>query len=111
MASHTLANAVVIAHMAFVLFVIFGGFWVRAQPRVALLHLPAIAWAVFVEFTGTICPLTPLELALRQQAGEIGYGGGFVEHICCRFSTRRGSRATRNSHWAPSRFASMPWRT
>jgi phage-related minor tail protein len=29
---------------------------------------------------GWICPLTPLEISLRQQAGQQGYGGGFIEH-------------------------------
>jgi hypothetical protein len=43
-------------------------------------HLPAAAWAAYTEFTGTICPLTPLENALRRGAGEAGYEGGFVEH-------------------------------
>ena len=37
-------------------------------------------WATWVEVTATICPLTPLENALRRRAGEAGYPGGFVEH-------------------------------
>ncbi len=37
-------------------------------------------WAAWVEVTATICPLTPLENALRRRAGEAGYPGGFVEH-------------------------------
>ena len=44
------------------------------------MHLPAAAWAAYTEFSGTICPLTPLENALRQRAGDAGYAGGFVEH-------------------------------
>jgi hypothetical protein len=43
-------------------------------------HLPAAAWAAYTEFSGTICPLTPLENALRRRAGLAGYDGGFVEH-------------------------------
>jgi hypothetical protein len=46
----------------------------------AWVHLPALAWAGFVEFSGTICPLTPLENRLRVRAGEAGYPGSFVEH-------------------------------
>jgi hypothetical protein len=75
-----LADAVVVGHFAFVLFVIAGGLLVSIAPKIAFLHLPALAWAVFVELSGTICPLTPLEIALRQQAGESGYAGGFVDH-------------------------------
>jgi hypothetical protein len=33
-----------------------------------------------VEFSGWICPLTPLENSLRRQAGEAGFEGGFIEH-------------------------------
>jgi hypothetical protein len=51
--------------------------WRRAW---AVLHLPAAAWAAWTEFTGTICPLTPWEQALRRQAGEAGYTGSFVDH-------------------------------
>lgn len=33
-----------------------------------------------MELSGTICPLTPIENQLRQQAGGSGYTGGFIEH-------------------------------
>jgi hypothetical protein len=46
----------------------------------AVLHLPAVAWGAFTEFTGTVCPLTPLENSLRRGAGDAGYAGGFMEH-------------------------------
>ena len=47
-------------------------------PRVAWLHLPAAAWAAFVEFSGRLCPLTPLENTLRRRAGLDEYSGDFV---------------------------------
>lgn len=74
------ADAVLAAHLAFVLFVVCGGLLVLRTPRLGWLHLPAVAWAAFVELSGSICPLTPLEVALRRGAGEAGYGGDFVEH-------------------------------
>jgi hypothetical protein len=74
------ADAVLAVHLAFVLFVTCGGLLVLRIPRLAWLHLPAVAWAAFVELSGSICPLTPLELALRRGAGEAGYGGDFFEH-------------------------------
>ena len=74
------ADAVLAAHLAFVLFVVCGGLLVLRAPRLAWLHLPAVAWAAFVELSGSICPLTPLEVALRRGGGETGYGGDFVEH-------------------------------
>lgn len=75
-----LADAVLLAHLAFVLFAVFGGLVVRRRPRLAALHLPALAWGVWVEFSGTICPLTYLEVHLRMRAGEAGYHGSFIGH-------------------------------
>jgi len=74
------ADSVLVLHAAFVLFVMAGGLFVLQWPRLAWLHLPAVVWAAFVEFTGRICPLTPLEVTLRQRAGDAGYAGDFVEH-------------------------------
>lgn len=74
------ADAVLIAHFAFVLFVVLGGLSVLRWPKLAWLHVPAVAWAAFVEFSGRICPLTPLEVAMRLGAGEAGYNGDFIEH-------------------------------
>jgi len=75
-----LADLVVLIHSLFVLFVIFGGLLVLRWWKVIYLHLPAVAWGAFIEFAGGICPLTPLENALRRRAGLAGYQGGFVEH-------------------------------
>lgn len=75
-----LADFVVVVHAAFVLFVVFGGLLVLRRPRLAWLHVPAAVWGVLIEFRGWICPLTPLENALRARGGEAGYSGGFVEH-------------------------------
>jgi hypothetical protein len=75
-----LADAVLIAHLLFILFVILGGLLVLRWPRLAWLHVPAVVWGIFVEFSGRICPLTPLENDLRQRGGEVGYSGGFVDH-------------------------------
>jgi hypothetical protein len=75
-----LADAVVAFHFAFVLFVVLGGLLVLRWRRVAWVHLPSAAWGALIEFAGWICPLTPLELDLRRQAGQAGYSGGFIEH-------------------------------
>jgi hypothetical protein len=80
MAYRAAADAILVAHFAFVLFVVLGALLVLRWPRLAWLQLPAVVWAAFLEFSGTICPLTPLEVNLRQQAGEAGYTGGFIDH-------------------------------
>ncbi|MFC4932916.1 DUF2784 domain-containing protein [Massilia sp. GCM10023247] len=74
------SSLVLLAHLAFVLFVVFGAALVARWPRLALLHLPAVAWGVFVELTGRACPLTALENGLRLRAGLEGYAESFIEH-------------------------------
>ena len=76
----TLANLVVVIHLAFVGFVVLGGLLAIRWPRVAWVHLPAAVWGVWVEVAGWVCPLTPLENWLRRRAGTGGYASGFVEH-------------------------------
>jgi hypothetical protein len=75
-----LADALVVLHFAFAAFVVIGGFLAWRWRWVLALHLPALAWGLWVELTGSICPLTPLENALRERAGESGYAGGFLAH-------------------------------
>jgi hypothetical protein len=74
------ADLTVLAHLAFVAFVVAGGFVAIARPRIAWLHVPTALWGAWAELTATVCPLTPLENMLRRQAGDTGYEGGFVEH-------------------------------
>jgi len=75
-----LADATVVLHLAFVLFVVLGGVLVARWPRVAWGHLPAMGWGAWVEFAGWVCPLTPLENWLRKQSGGSVYTAGFIEH-------------------------------
>ena len=75
-----LADAVLVVHGLFIVFVVLGGLLVLRWPKLAWLHLPAVVWGVWIEWSGGICPLTPLEQRLRIAAGEGGYAGSFVEH-------------------------------
>ncbi|WP_339531514.1 DUF2784 domain-containing protein [Pseudomonas mucidolens] len=74
------ADSLVLFHLGFILFVLFGGLLaLRWRPGVWL-HLPAAAWGIAVEFFHLPCPLTRWENLLRHLAGQEGYGGGFIEH-------------------------------
>jgi hypothetical protein len=75
-----LAFLTVAVHAAFIAFVALGGLVVSRYPRVALMHVPAVFWGAFIEFSGRVCPLTPLENRWRALAGEAGYPEGFIEH-------------------------------
>jgi hypothetical protein len=80
MAWRLLADVVLLAHLAFVVFAVAGGLLALRWRWLPWLHLPTLGWAAWVEFSGWICPLTPLENMLRRAGGEAGYPGGFIEH-------------------------------
>jgi hypothetical protein len=79
------ADAVVVIHALFVVFVVLGWILVLKWPRLAWVHLPCAAWGALIEFAGWVCPLTPLENRLREAAGNGSYNAGFVEHYVFRF--------------------------
>jgi hypothetical protein len=80
MITSLLADAVLLLHLAFIVFVAAGALLLWRWPRIAWLHVPAVLWGAYAELSGTICPLTPLENGLRAAAGEQGYAGDFVGH-------------------------------
>jgi hypothetical protein len=79
MSYRLLADAAVVLHLGFVVFVMCGGLLVLWRRWVAFVHLPAAAWGVYIELAGRVCPLTPLENHLRALGGGTAYSGDFVE--------------------------------
>ena len=75
-----LANAVAVLHAATVLFMLTGSLLALRWPRVLVVHVPLTLVILGLFLTGSDCPLTTWELALRDQAGEPGYRGGFIGH-------------------------------
>ena len=74
------ADTMMIAHLLYIVFVIVGGFIAFRARWILWLHVPAVAWAIYVQYIGRVCPLTTWEKGLRALAGEAGYAGGFIEH-------------------------------
>lgn len=72
------ADTVMAFHFAFIVFALVGSFFALLRPWVIWLHLPALAWGLWIELSGNVCPLTPLENHFRELAGEGGYAGGFI---------------------------------
>lgn len=84
------ADAILLMHVIFVLFVVFGlvliyagrwrgwdwvhRFWFRVS------HLAAIGFVVVQSWLGEICPLTIWEMNLRVRAGGAVYEGAFIGH-------------------------------
>lgn len=90
-----LADAIVVVHLGFVLFVILGGLLVVRWPRIAWVHVPSAVWGVAVEFADWTCPLTPVENAFRDRAGLAAYRGDFVEqHVLPLLYPARLTRGT-----------------
>lgn len=75
---NVLADAIVITHFLFIVFVVGGGLLVIRRSKIAFAHLPAAVWGAAVELFGWICPLTPLENRFRDLAGETPYSGDFI---------------------------------
>lgn len=74
------ADAVVAFHFLFIVFALLGSFLVLWRRGFLWLHLPALAWGIWIEASGRICPLTPLENHYRELAGQTTYGEGFITH-------------------------------
>ena len=80
MAYRILADLVFVLHLLFVVFAVLGGLLAYRWRRAMWVHMPAALWAVWIEFAGWVCPLTPLENRFRAKGGEAGYADSFIEH-------------------------------
>jgi len=74
------ADAVMAVHFLFIAFALLGSFLALWKRWIVWLHLPALAWGAYIELSGNICPLTPLENHFRELAGKGEYYGGFITH-------------------------------
>lgn len=73
-----LADLILLVHFVFILFVVCGGLLVLWKGSIAWIHIPALSWGIWIEVSGSICPLTPLENYLRRLGGGDGYEGSFM---------------------------------
>ncbi len=80
MAWRLAADAALVTHFGFIVFMVAGGLVGRRRSSLLVLHLLTLGYGVTITTLGFTCPLTPLEKALRRSAGEAGYDGSFIEH-------------------------------
>jgi len=71
---------VLVVHLGFIIWVVTGGFLAVRWGWLALIHIPALVYAVLLEWHGWICPLTPLENRLRHERAMQTYDTGFIEN-------------------------------
>lgn len=76
----TLADLVLVSHLAFILFALAGGLLAFRWRWLPFVHLPAVLWGVYIELSAGACPLTPLENQFRRAAGASGYSSSFIEN-------------------------------
>jgi hypothetical protein len=75
-----LADAVVLFHFLWILFIILGGWWGRRYRRIGQIHVAALSFALLVEGFDWYCPLTHLEVWLRGKGAQAGYHDSFITH-------------------------------
>ncbi len=74
------ANLTLIIHLFFILFVIFGGLLFFVFSKILYIHLPALLWGIYIEFTNSVCPLTYLENWLLYKGKLTTYSNGFINN-------------------------------
>ena len=93
-----LADVTAIFHLAFVLFVAFGGLLVLRWRKLAWIHLPAAIWGALIEIMNWSCPLTAYENLFRVRGGMRGYGDDFIAYHLFRWIYPEG--LTRSMQWS-----------
>jgi hypothetical protein len=74
------ADATVLLHFLFILFVIFGALLAAWRPKLEYFHWAALVYALLIEVFNWYCPLTLLEQGLRRAAGAGVYERSFLVH-------------------------------
>ena len=74
------ADLTLIAHFAFILFVVFGALLFFVTTKIIFIHIPAFIWGSYIELTHSICPLTYLENWFLNKANLTIYSEGFIQN-------------------------------
>ena len=74
------ANLTLIAHLIFILFVVFGGLILLIFPKIIYLHLPALLLGIYIELTNSVCPLTYLENWFLYKGELTTYSNDFINN-------------------------------
>jgi hypothetical protein len=77
-AALVLAEAVVVLHLAFLAYMVFGGFLALRRFRLIWPHIATTVYSFYVTLTSFTCPATRLEKWLLEMGGETPYEGSFI---------------------------------
>jgi len=75
-----LADGVLVLHLLFILWVVFGAMVALHRPWLRWLHIVSLVWGILTELLPWPCPLTLLENWFEARAGVMPYQGGFLLH-------------------------------
>jgi hypothetical protein len=75
-----LAAGILILHVLWILWVIFGAFLTRGRPRLTLFHLGSLGYGFLIEVLPFPCPLTLAEQWARRRAGLSSYDEAFLTY-------------------------------
>src|SRR5437660_3461365 len=75
-----LADAILLAHLAFIVWVMSGALATRARAGLAALHIVSVVYGIVAELGPWPCPLTLAENFFEARAGLLPYQGPFVLH-------------------------------
>ena len=75
-----LADLVLVVHMLFIIFVLFGGLIVLKWHKVMWIHIPCALWGAIIEFLGWVCPLTYLEIYFHEIYNANSYENSFIQN-------------------------------
>jgi hypothetical protein len=75
------ADGVVLVHFLWIVFLIIGAFIGKKYRTVKIFHITGLCFAVIMQIFGWYCPLTYLEIWLRQKHDpSLSYSGSFIIH-------------------------------
>ncbi|MPY99453.1 MAG: DUF2784 family protein [Actinophytocola sp.] len=74
-----LADATMVLHFAFLVYLTLGGFVAWRWPRTIVAHVAAVVWGALIVLVELTCPLTGPEDYFRRKAGQNGLEGGFID--------------------------------
>ena len=87
------ANLTLIAHLIFILFVIFGGLFFFIFSKIIYIHFPALLWGIYIELTNSTCPLTYLENWFLYKGELTTYSNDFINNYLFQIIYPKGLNA------------------
>jgi hypothetical protein len=76
----TAAIVVLLLHLLWIAFVIFGALFTRGRPVWTALHILSLLWGIATEAGPWPCPLTLAEQYFEARAGLTSFQGSFLAH-------------------------------